>query len=104
MRFPNPPLWPCSNQKMNSRQHPGLYVHVPFCGSKCIHCDFYSEAGLSMVPAWLKGLGQEMLLYRDRFPAFDTLYIGGGTPTVLDDAQLRQLFHMLYSSLDVAEG
>ncbi len=44
-----------------------------------------------------------MLLYRDRFPAFDTLYIGGGTPTVLEDAQLRQLFHMLYSSLDVAE-
>ncbi len=103
MRSPNPPLWPCSNQKMNSRQHPGIYVHVPFCVSKCIHCDFYSEAGLSMVPAWLKGLGQEMLLYRDCFPAFDTLYVGGGTPTVLEDAQLRQLFHMLYSSLDVAE-
>jgi len=104
LRFPNPPLWPCSNQKMNRRQHPGLYVHVPFCGSKCIYCDFYSEAGLSMVPAWLKGLGQEMLLYRDRFPAFDTLYIGGGTPTVLDDAQLRQLFHALHRSFDFVKG
>lgn len=98
MRFPNQPSWPCSNQKMNRHTHPGLYVHVPFCGSKCLYCDFYSETGLSIIPAWLKALGQEMLLYRGLFPAFDTLYVGGGTPTVLDEGQLRRLFEMAYRS------
>jgi len=53
-----------------------------------------------MVAAWLKGLGQEMRLYRDIFPAFDTLYVGGGTPTVLDDVQLVQLFEMIYRSFE----
>lgn len=73
-------------------------MHVPFCGSKCIYCDFYSETGLSRVPAWLEAMGREMSLYRDLFPVFDTLYIGGGTPTVLDERQLHQLFSMLFRS------
>ena len=83
---------------MNNEKLPGLYVHVPFCGSKCIYCDFYSETDVSLVSAWLYALEQEMLLYRDRFPAFDTLYIGGGTPTVLADTLLRNLFDLIFSS------
>jgi oxygen-independent coproporphyrinogen-3 oxidase len=79
---------------MNRRTHPGLYIHVPFCVSKCVYCDFYSETCLSDVSAWLTALGREMLLYRDLFPAFDTLYVGGGTPTVLGEDQLGRLFEM----------
>jgi oxygen-independent coproporphyrinogen-3 oxidase len=79
---------------MNNQPHPGLYVHVPFCGSKCLYCDFYSETRLSDLSAWLEALGQEMLIYRGLFAPFDTLYIGGGTPTVLGEDQLGQLFEM----------
>jgi oxygen-independent coproporphyrinogen-3 oxidase len=85
---------------MNNQKHPGLYVHVPFCGSKCAYCDFYSETQLSMVSAWLKALRQEMLLYRDLFPAFDTLYVGGGTPTMLGEEQLGRLFEMICHSFE----
>ncbi len=56
-----------------------------------------------MVSAWLKALGQEMLLYRGLFPAFDTLYIGGGTPTILDAEQLGRLFEMIYHSFQFTD-
>jgi oxygen-independent coproporphyrinogen-3 oxidase len=80
-----------------SKEHcPGLYVHIPFCKSKCPYCDFYSETESSRVTAWQNALVKEMLLYKNRFPTFDTLYIGGGTPTVLEDSFLLNLFDHLY--------
>ncbi|HUH65965.1 MAG TPA: radical SAM family heme chaperone HemW [Syntrophales bacterium] len=70
---------------------PGLYVHVPFCREKCPYCDFYSTPALSLVEAWLESLRKEALLYTDSFPAFDSLYFGGGTPTILSDGAFRKL-------------
>lgn len=84
------------NQKMSKERLPGLYVHTPFCLSKCPYCDFYSETGTSMVSAWLAALEQEMLLYKNSFCRFDTLYIGGGTPTALEEPLLQNLFNHLY--------
>lgn len=81
---------------MSKETSPGLYLHIPFCKSKCPYCDFYSETECSGVTAWQHALQQEMLLYKNRFPAFDTLYLGGGTPTVLEDAVLGNLFDHLY--------
>ncbi len=75
---------------------PGLYVHVPFCRTKCIYCDFYSVTASGEVDAWLASLGQEIALYKDRFSRFDSLYIGGGTPTCLDEKQLAALFRKLH--------
>lgn len=49
-----------------------------------------------MVSTWLAALEQEMLLYKDSFQKFDTLYIGGGTPTVLEEAVLQNLFDQLH--------
>ncbi len=71
---------------------PGLYIHIPFCLSKCPYCDFYSSTTLSAIPDFLKGLFKEMEGYRDQFERFDTVYLGGGTPSLLS---LRQLEDML---------
>ncbi len=76
---------------MSREALPGLYVHIPFCRTKCPYCDFYSETSVTQIPAWLHALEKEILLYKDRFSAFDTLYIGGGTPTVLDNPVLVSL-------------
>jgi oxygen-independent coproporphyrinogen-3 oxidase len=70
---------------------PGLYIHIPFCKTKCPYCDFYSITGTGQVPDFLTALDQEARLYRDRFPAFDSLFLGGGTPSLLDAAQLGAL-------------
>lgn len=81
---------------MNSPEPPGLYIHVPFCGSKCPYCDFYSVTEPSLIPLWLEALEREARLYREHFPAFDALYIGGGTPSLLDARQTTGLMETLF--------
>ncbi len=85
-----------SNNPINStnpmnKKLPGLYIHIPFCLSKCPYCDFYSLTSISMIPDFLDGLFKEMKMYRDRFPPFDTVYIGGGTPSLLSPQQLENI-------------
>jgi oxygen-independent coproporphyrinogen-3 oxidase len=70
---------------------PGLYLHVPFCRSKCPYCDFYSVTDQALIPAYLQAMEKEAGLYREAFGAFDTLYLGGGTPSLLDGTQLSAL-------------
>ena len=76
---------------MSLTHSPGLYIHVPFCRTKCPYCDFYSITDETLISAYLAALDLEARLYRDQFPAFDSLYLGGGTPTLLDGAQLGAL-------------
>ncbi|MEW5905202.1 MAG: coproporphyrinogen-III oxidase family protein [Elusimicrobiota bacterium] len=73
---------------------PGLYVHVPFCRSKCGYCDFYSVpgAGEAAMDRWLSALEAEAGFYTG-FRA-DTLFIGGGTPSALSPDQLRRLLDL----------
>ncbi len=82
---------------MTEFEHPGLYVHVPFCKTKCPYCDFYSVTSLCSIPDWLEAIKREMLLYRDRFSRFDSLYLGGGTPSLLPDHDLADLHQHLLS-------
>src|SRR4030066_2203690 len=69
----------------------GLYIHIPFCLSKCLYCDFYSSTSISAVPDFLDALFDEMEMYRMRFRSFDTVYIGGGTPSLLSPGQLESI-------------
>jgi oxygen-independent coproporphyrinogen-3 oxidase len=71
---------------------PGLYIHIPFCKSKCPYCSFYSTTDLNLIDCFLKGLATEMAFYGEAFPYFDTLYIGGGTPSVLKMIEIERLF------------
>jgi len=80
---------------MNNEEYPGLYLHVPFCGSKCRYCDFYSLASSAAIPAWLQAVQREVLLYWERFHEFDSLYLGGGTPTILGERELAALMECL---------
>ncbi|MCJ7663596.1 MAG: radical SAM family heme chaperone HemW [Desulfobacterales bacterium] len=70
---------------------PGLYIHIPFCLSKCPYCDFYSVSSISMIAAFLKALLKEMELYCGRIGPCDTVYIGGGTPSILNPRQLEAI-------------
>ena len=82
---------------------PGLYVHIPFCRKKCGYCDFASTAelaapdGSSRVDAYLEALAREAGAYARLAGSFDTLYVGGGTPSLLSAAQLEKLFFIISS-------
>ncbi len=68
----------------------GLYIHIPFCRQKCRYCDFASFAGAEdLINGYLSALEKEASFYLS-FSA-DTLYIGGGTPSLLSSLQLEKL-------------
>jgi oxygen-independent coproporphyrinogen III oxidase len=79
-------------------QYPGLYIHTPFCRSKCPYCGFYSIASTSLLTRWLEALKKEIALYRGIFnEPFNSLYLGGGTPTLLTADQLKEITDYLFA-------
>lgn len=87
---------------MISHDGPGLYIHIPFCRTKCHYCAFYSETALELVPAYLAALGKEIDHYRLDFSKFDTIYIGGGTPSVLSESNIAGLLEMITRRFTIA--
>jgi coproporphyrinogen III oxidase-like Fe-S oxidoreductase len=73
----------------------GLYIHIPFCRKKCRYCDFYSVTDSSLQPGFLKALQREMRLAAASHPAlsFDTLYLGGGTPSALAVGAVEEIIN-----------
>jgi oxygen-independent coproporphyrinogen-3 oxidase len=86
---------------INSEKIPGLYIHIPFCLSKCHYCDFYSLTSISAVPDFLDALFKEMEMYRNGFNSFDTVYIGGGTPSLLSPQQLENILVRILGNFDL---
>jgi putative oxygen-independent coproporphyrinogen III oxidase len=82
----------------------GLYIHIPFCKTKCPYCDFYSVTDETLIDAYLAALDTEARLYREQFPVFDSLFLGGGTPSLLDAAQLGALVASLRRHFVFAPG
>lgn len=83
---------------------PGLYIHVPFCRRKCRYCDFVSTPRLALIPRWLAGLREEITRYGDLGLQFDSLYLGGGTPSLLPLEALTQLLDHLFAAFSFSEG
>ncbi len=77
----------------------GLYVHVPFCSGKCAYCDFFSVTDPVRTAAWADALLREASLLGPRFGPFDTLYLGGGTPSLLDPHTLERVIEGLRRSV-----
>ena len=77
----------------------GLYIHIPFCASRCIYCGFYSTTLMELRDRYVDALCQEMTLRQEALmqqglplPFLDTIYIGGGTPSQLSSQHLKKLF------------
>lgn len=78
----------------------GLYVHIPFCSSRCIYCGFYSTTRLSLRREYVNALCKELDLRRDYiYEPIDTIYIGGGTPSQLREEELHILFDTIYNKV-----
>ena len=80
-----------------------LYVHSPFCARKCIYCDFNSIVSESKtIDRYLQALEKELSSLRGQY-GFKTVYIGGGTPTVLTETQLEKLLCSVIHSIPTSE-
>lgn len=89
-----------------------IYIHIPFCLRKCAYCDFYSETRLSLIPDYLKALEQEIALRAplcgsglpSHGPAagIGTIYLGGGTPSLLSMTQIGQVLQTVRDNFRVS--
>lgn len=71
----------------------GIYIHIPFCRSRCTYCGFYSTTGLDLRQRYVDAVCRELSI---RGTEVCTIYLGGGTPSQLTIQQLRQIFDALY--------
>lgn len=78
-----------------------LYIHIPFCLKKCIYCDFLSVPGEEPLQArYVEALKKELRLKAHETP-LDGIYIGGGTPTVLDGDRIKEILNVVGESFSV---
>ena len=88
----------------------GVYLHSPFCVSHCTYCDFYTRAfnGESQVRSFAQGLAAGLRLSAEDLGvvgrAVDTVYFGGGTPSLLSPADLGEVLQALHSTFQVEPG
>lgn len=90
----------------------GLYIHIPFCKSRCIYCGFYSTTSLQLQDRYVEALCREMEMRskdgkkqrndgeRERI---STIYLGGGTPSLLSEANLHRLFDAIGNTFSLAD-
>ena len=75
-----------------------LYIHIPFCVSKCAYCDFFSKTDLSSIDLYVDALVNEInFRFKNSKPKIKTIYIGGGTPSLLNIQQILKIQNAIES-------
>jgi oxygen-independent coproporphyrinogen-3 oxidase len=87
----------------------GIYIHIPFCKQACTYCDFYFSTSSKMVDELLAGLIQEIKLQKDYFNVFgdeqiNTIYFGGGTPSIIKPLHLKHIIETIRLNYNVASN
>jgi len=84
----------------------GLYIHVPFCLSKCLYCDFYSETDLSLFDDYVSALEKEVRMYSriysNKYLEIDSVYFGGGTPSLLGGDRISSVMETLRANFRIS--
>ena len=84
----------------------GIYIHIPFCTFKCGYCDYYSIADRKNdIPNFIHALITEIELIGNKFNhdwIFDTIFIGGGTPSLISSKWIEQIIIALDNNLDIS--
>ena len=72
----------------------GIYLHIPFCKTRCIYCDFYSTTRSELKTRYVQALCRELTMRKEYLKGEDieTIYFGGGTPSQLEKEDFEQIF------------
>ena len=83
----------------------GLYIHIPFCKSKCAYCGFYSLPSLKLKDSFLEALKAEIVARKNYLHSetVNTIYFGGGTPSLLTVDEIHALLHVININYTVNE-
>ncbi len=83
----------------------GIYIHIPFCSSKCHYCNFFSQATKNnqIIDDYTNAICREIVLQKNylKTKKINTIYIGGGTPTLLNINQLHKIFKTIFEHFDL---
>ena len=84
----------------------GLYIHIPFCRQACRYCDFFFSVSLRYVDAYVDCLIQELKIRAREIPdaSLETLYLGGGTPSVLSEQNLDKILEAVHQNFTFQEN
>ncbi len=96
-----------AKDSLSQRKPIGLYVHVPFCVSKCAYCDFASYAGREAdIPRYVDAVIREITRRgaETGHPKADTIFLGGGTPSLLDESQVTRILDALFEAFPIEKG
>ena len=83
-----------------------LYLHIPFCVRKCNYCDFFSASGTEEEQeAYVSAMVQEIQSYQELSGEYEvqTIFLGGGTPSLLTPEQIEQIFNAIYHTFSISE-
>lgn len=82
----------------------GIYIHIPFCKQACHYCDFHFSTSLKKRAEMVDALAAEIVLRKNEFAGVDveTIYFGGGTPSVLSNEEIDRLISAVYAHYTVA--
>ena len=82
----------------------GIYIHVPFCAKKCAYCDFYSENyRKNTVSQYVEAVIRNLKAYSDKSRLTDTVYFGGGTPSLLSPEQIKIILDTVENNFVLSE-
>jgi oxygen-independent coproporphyrinogen-3 oxidase len=83
----------------------GIYLHIPFCTQKCHYCNFFSLASKKNTAAFVSAICNEIVLQKDYLQneSISTIYFGGGTPSLLNNSDLKNIFENVFSTFKIEE-
>ncbi len=84
----------------------GIYIHIPFCAKKCFYCDFFMSLSLQYKEAYLQTLKKELNLRKNylKNELVETVYFGGGTPSLLNDKEFNEIFEQINNNFEVSKN
>lgn len=83
----------------------GIYIHIPFCKTRCIYCDFYSTTREELRKDYVRALCRELRMRKEYLKGepVRTVYLGGGTPSQLDEEDFRMIFNAVSETYHIEE-
>lgn len=80
----------------------GIYVHIPFCKQRCNYCDFHFSTNLKSKTRLIEMISKELILRKNEISEnIETIYLGGGTPSLLSSGELNLIFETIYQNYSV---